>query len=95
MASGKKVFIVGPGFIGWNVLDLLVAAQYSVSALVRREEHGAAIEKSGATAVNGSLDDHDIIASHSEQSDICHVPRNECAPMLIRFRLHRNSYGNS
>jgi nucleoside-diphosphate-sugar epimerase len=57
MSSGKSVFIIGPGFIGWNVLDLLVAEGYSVTGLVRRKEHGQQVEESGATVVYGDLND--------------------------------------
>jgi len=69
-ASGKNVFIIGPGFIGWNVLDLLVGEGYKVSALVRRDEHAAQIERSGATAIKGSLDDHDLIIEHVQKNDV-------------------------
>lgn len=70
MSTGKKVFIVGPGFIGWNVLDLLIAEGYEVTGLVRRKEHGAGIGKSGASALYGDLNDHDLIAKHTAESDI-------------------------
>lgn len=70
MASGKDVFIIGPGFIGWCVLDLLVAEGYNVSGLVRRKEHAEGIQKSGATAVMGSLDDKHLIAEHTAKNDM-------------------------
>lgn len=70
MSIGKKVFIVGPGFIGWNVLDLLIAEGYKVTGLVRRKEHGAEIEKSRAIALYGDLNDHDLIAKYTAESDI-------------------------
>ncbi|KAL9108759.1 MAG: hypothetical protein Q9227_006555 [Pyrenula ochraceoflavens] len=71
MSTGKKVFIVGPGFIGWEVLDLLVAEGYAVSALVRREAHAQAIEKdSGASTVIGSLEDKALITEHVIKNDI-------------------------
>ncbi|GME31497.1 hypothetical protein GTA08_BOTSDO12554 [Neofusicoccum parvum] len=68
--SGKKVFIVGPGFIGWNVLDLLIDEGYQVSGLVRREQHAAGIRKSGAQAIFGDLDDKPLISQHTADSDI-------------------------
>lgn len=71
MALGKSVFLVGPGFIGWNVLDLLVAEGYKVTALTRRPEHAARLEASGAQTVSGSLDDHDLIANQTVESDVC------------------------
>ena len=69
MAS-KKVFIVGPGYIGWSILELLVAENYTVSGLVRRKEHAEGIEKSGATAVYGDLNDHDLIVRNVLGNDV-------------------------
>ncbi|OMP86686.1 hypothetical protein BK809_0003859 [Diplodia seriata] len=68
--SGKSVFIIGPGFIGWNVVDLLVAEGYHVTGLVRREQHAAGIRKSGAQVVFGDLDDQPLITKHAANSDI-------------------------
>lgn len=70
MSSGKKVFIVGPGFIGWNILDILIEQGYSVTGLVRRDEHAEGIEKSGATAVKGTLDDKELITKQTFEHDI-------------------------
>lgn len=70
MSTGKKVFIVGPGFIGWNVLDILIEHGYSVTGLVRRDEHAKGIEASGAVAVKGSLDDKDLITKQTIEHDI-------------------------
>lgn len=70
MSAGKNVFIVGPGFIGWTVLDLLVGEGYQVTGLVRRESHAADLRQSGATAIIGDLHDHDLIAKHTSQADI-------------------------
>jgi nucleoside-diphosphate-sugar epimerase len=70
MVTGKNVFIVGPGFIGWNVLELLVGEGYNVSGLVRRELHGEQIRNSGATAIKGDLNDHDLIVEHVLKNDV-------------------------
>ncbi|KAN0113039.1 NAD(P)-binding protein [Hyaloscypha variabilis] len=70
MTIGKKVFIVGPGFIGWNIIDLLLSEGYHVTGLVRRKEHGDGIQASGATPVMGDLNDKDLIAKHTQQADI-------------------------
>lgn len=70
MSTGKKVFIVGPGFIGWNVLDILIDHGYSVTGLVRRDEHAKGIEASGATAVKGQLDDKELITQQTLEHDI-------------------------
>ncbi|KAL2405751.1 hypothetical protein ABEF95_012165 [Exophiala dermatitidis] len=70
MASKSKVFMIGPGLIGWNILELLVDQGYSVTALTRREEHAVGIRQSGGQAVMGTLDDLDLITKHSADSDI-------------------------
>ena len=70
MTPGKKVFIIGPGLIGWNVLDLLVAEDYKVTALVRRQEHAKGIGQSGASAVLGDLDDKTLISQITSASDV-------------------------
>lgn len=69
-STGKKVFIVGPGFIGWNVLDLLVAEGYSVTGLVRRKEHADGIKASGGSVVMGNLDDKALIKDQTVLHDI-------------------------
>ena len=70
MASGKDVFIIGPGFIGWCVLDLLVAEGYKVTGLVRRKEHAEGIQQSGASTVMGSLDDKQLIREYTAKNDM-------------------------
>ncbi|KAK5083539.1 hypothetical protein LTR05_006042 [Lithohypha guttulata] len=84
MSSGKKVFIVGPGFIGWNVLDILVEQGYSVSALVRRNEHAEGIKKSGATPVMGSLEDKELITKNTVENDIVfHIATADDLPSAV------------
>ncbi|KAF2229576.1 NAD(P)-binding protein [Viridothelium virens] len=94
MSSGKNVFIIGPGFIGWCVLDLLVSEGYSVSGLVRRKEHADGIQQSGATAVMGSLDDKSLITEHTAKNDITihtatadHLPSVEAVLEGVRQRV--------
>ncbi|KAE9375369.1 NAD(P)-binding protein [Stipitochalara longipes BDJ] len=70
MTTGKKVFIVGPGFIGWNIIDLLVPEGYHVTGLVRRKQHADGIKASGAMPVMGDLNDQDLISQHAQQADI-------------------------
>lgn len=70
MATGKNVLIVGPGFIGWNVLDLLVAEGYKVTGYVRGKEHAKAIEASGAATVLGDLNDTVLITKQTLDHDI-------------------------
>lgn len=68
--STKSVFLIGPGFIGWNVLDLLVAEGYSVTALVRRKEQAEQIQASGAKVVFGGLDDAEVISREVRENEV-------------------------
>ena len=84
MSSGRKVFIVGPGFIGWNILDILIEQGYHVTGLVRREEHAAGIEKSGAKAVMGSLDDKALITKQTLEHDVVfHTATADHIPSVV------------
>lgn len=66
----KEVFLIGPGYIGLNVLDNLLEHGYSITVLVRRQNAADELAKSGVKAVMGQLDDHDVISKQSAQSDI-------------------------
>ncbi len=68
--SGKKVLIVGPGFIGWTVLDHLLRENYTVTGLVRRAAHAQQIQMSGAKAVIGDLDDRVVIKTQTVAHDV-------------------------
>ncbi|KIY00315.1 uncharacterized protein Z520_04000 [Fonsecaea multimorphosa CBS 102226] len=68
--SGKSVFLIGPGFIGREVLDLLLQEKYAVTTLSRREAYATELQQSGAKTVLGSLDDRDIIIKQTLASDI-------------------------
>ena len=68
--SGKRIFIVGPGFIGWNVLDLLAKEGHIVTGLVRRQEHADQIQSSGATAVLGDLNDKAVITQQATEHEV-------------------------
>lgn len=70
MASKGSVFLIGPGFIGLQILGELLAEGYPVTALVRRDEAKASLEKLGAKTVRGSLDDKDIIRTAAAAADI-------------------------
>lgn len=84
MNASKKVFIIGPGFIGWNVLDLLIDEGYTISGLVRRQSHGDQIKKSGALAIQGDLNDHDLIVKHVLENDVSHL-LSKTYPHLLHF----------
>lgn len=68
--SEKSIFIIGPGSIGWNVLDLLIAQGYKVTGLVRRKEHGDQIAQSGASVVFGDLNDKALITEQTAKHDV-------------------------
>ncbi len=70
MKGKARVFVIGPGFIGHNIIEILVEEGYSVHALTRREQHAEAIRNSGATPVMGQLSDLDLIGEQSSKSDI-------------------------
>jgi len=47
----KKAFIVGPGFVGREIIDLLRAeGKYAITTLVRREAAAAEFQKDGKFA---------------------------------------------
>ncbi|CZT22025.1 related to Weak similarity to Y.pseudotuberculosis CDP-3,6-dideoxy-D-glycero-L-glycero-4-hexulose-5-epimerase [Ramularia collo-cygni] len=96
MTSGKSVFIVGPGFIGWNVLDLLIAECYAVTGFVRRKEHGQQIQASGASPVYGDLNDKQFIKEQTLKHDIVihtatadHLPSVEAILDGVRLRAEK------
>ncbi|GAP83239.2 putative alpha beta hydrolase fold-1 protein [Rosellinia necatrix] len=66
----KKVLIIGPGYIGWNVLELLARENYAVTGFVRRREHGEQIRASGASeVVCGELGDAALLAALAAAHD--------------------------
>ncbi|KIW24957.1 uncharacterized protein PV07_10633 [Cladophialophora immunda] len=68
--TGKSVFLIGPGFIGREVVDLLLQENYTVTTLTRREAYATELQQSGAKTVLGSLDDRDTIVKQTLTSDI-------------------------
>lgn len=70
MASGKDVFLIGPGFIGREIVDLLLAESYNVTTLARREEAAKELEQAGIKARLGGLDNADIISDEVFKNDI-------------------------
>ncbi|KAH8656290.1 hypothetical protein BGZ61DRAFT_466976 [Ilyonectria robusta] len=70
MATKGSVFLIGPGFIGLQILGELLAEGYPVTTLVRREEAKASLEKLGSKTILGSLDDGDVIRIAAAAADI-------------------------
>ena len=104
MANKSNVLIIGPGFIGWNVLDLLVSEGYTVTAFVRRQSHADSIlEVSGSgnnegkvRIVLGDLNDKDTIAAEAAAHDIIfhtatadHLPSVEAVIDGLRRRADK------
>jgi nucleoside-diphosphate-sugar epimerase len=70
MAPKSSVFLLGPGFIGLEILSELLKQGYSVTTLVRRDEARTSLEQMGSKTVKGSLDDHDVIRYAAANNDI-------------------------
>jgi nucleoside-diphosphate-sugar epimerase len=68
MATLKEVFLIGPGLVGADLLELLLEDGYSVTTLVRRESHASQIKEHypGTRVVMGTLDDKDTITQHTK-----------------------------
>lgn len=91
--SGKKALVIGPGFIGWNVLDLLLSDGYSVTGYVRRKEHGTQLAASGASVVIGDLNDTSKITEQTLEHEVVlhtatadHKPSAEAVLEGIKLR---------
>ncbi|KAI2736022.1 hypothetical protein DTO013E5_9177 [Penicillium roqueforti] len=65
-----SVFLIGPGFIGGEVLELLLNGNYNVTTFVRRKAAAAAFAKRGVKTVSGSLDDHAVIKEQVAANEI-------------------------
>lgn len=65
----SSVFLIGPGFIGGDILDHLLKEKYSVTTLVRRQSAVADFENLGMKTVISTLDD-EIITKQVTVSDI-------------------------
>ncbi|KAK7747628.1 hypothetical protein SLS62_009039 [Diatrype stigma] len=81
-STDKKVLIIGPGFIGWNVLELLAKEGYAVTGFVRRQEAADQLKASGAAqTVLGELDDKALITKLVADHDIVmHIASADHAP---------------
>jgi len=65
-----RVFITGgTGFIGSAVVNELVSAGHEVIGLARSVSSAQALERAGATAVSGSIDDIEAIKHASDSAD--------------------------
>jgi nucleoside-diphosphate-sugar epimerase len=91
---GVSVFLIGPGFIGGEVLDLILSEnKYTVTTLVRRESAVADFGKLGVKTVIGTLDDAQVIINQVAISDVVlhtasadHLPSVEAVLDGVRQR---------
>jgi len=66
----KTVFVTGgSGFVGRNLIPLLIEKGYSVKALARSTESGNLIKSLGATIIKGDLDNEVAISKGVEKSE--------------------------
>lgn len=93
MAPKGNVFLIGPGFIGQEVIGELLRDGYSVKTLVRKEAAATELQKKGITTVIGTLEDSTLIIRNAEKSDIVihtatadHLPSVEAVLEGIRRR---------
>jgi nucleoside-diphosphate-sugar epimerase len=71
MASNDaNVFLIGPGYIGRELIDRLLENAYKVTTLVRRKEAIQELEKDGIETVMGTIDDASLITKQTIKSDI-------------------------
>lgn len=91
------MFLIGPGYIGLEVIDRLLENDYKVTALVHREAAATDLEKRGVKPIMGKLEDAQTIEQQVEASDIVfhtatadHLPSVEA---VLRGIDHRASSG--
>jgi nucleoside-diphosphate-sugar epimerase len=65
-----SVFLIGPGFIGGEIIDLLLITNYNVTTLVRRKSAIEDFAKLGVNTIVGTLEDVSVIKNQVVLSDI-------------------------
>lgn len=72
MTENKKLFLIGPGFIGGSLLLRLkqLRPDFSLSALTRREEQAEELRSLGIQPIRGGLHDAEIIKKAVHDADI-------------------------
>jgi nucleoside-diphosphate-sugar epimerase len=69
--NDKKIFLLGPGYIGRALIDELLKDGYSdITTMVRRKEAVPELENLGVKTVFGDLSKKDLITEQVEASDI-------------------------
>ncbi|EPY53033.1 NAD dependent epimerase/dehydratase [Schizosaccharomyces cryophilus OY26] len=95
--SEKSVFLLGPGYIGGQILEFLLERNYHVTTLTRRESTAAEFHAQGIKTVIGSLDDRSVIQKQVSVSDIVfhtatadHLPSAEAVLDGLEERAKNN-----
>ncbi|KAF1361482.1 NAD dependent epimerase/dehydratase family protein [Lizonia empirigonia] len=71
MSSSRHVFLLGPGYIGAELLALLAQERsYEITTMVRRPAAAAEFQNLGIKVVLGTLDDREIIVEQASQADV-------------------------
>ncbi|CDM33216.1 hypothetical protein DTO013E5_5612 [Penicillium roqueforti] len=65
-----SVFLLGPGFVGGEIIDFLLISNYNVTTLVRHESAVADYANLGVKTVVGNLDDTSVIKDQVAVNDI-------------------------
>lgn len=69
--AGKKIFLLGPGYIGLAVIRELIKDGYKdITTMIRREAAAKEIEPLGVKTVFGDLGKRDVIVDQVRQADI-------------------------
>ncbi|KAK5169709.1 uncharacterized protein LTR77_005687 [Saxophila tyrrhenica] len=68
--NGKNVFLIGPGYIGLEIIDRLLENGYKVSAMTRRDDAAKELQQSGVKPVMGSLSDSSTVQQNTAANDI-------------------------
>jgi nucleoside-diphosphate-sugar epimerase len=69
--SSPRLFLLGPGYIGAEILALLVQeGTYEITTMVRRPDAASEFESLGIKVIHGTLDSKEIIIKQVAQSDI-------------------------
>ncbi|EXJ63831.1 hypothetical protein A1O7_00166 [Cladophialophora yegresii CBS 114405] len=94
-SPAKDVFLIGPGLIGADLIELLLQDDYTITTLVRRSEHAEQIKQHypSAKIIIGTLDDFDLIRQHTASHSITihaatadHLPSVEAVLAGVRER---------
>jgi nucleoside-diphosphate-sugar epimerase len=71
MPSSRRIFLLGPGYIGAELLNLLSIQEcYNIVTMVRRPEAAAEFKSLGVEVILATLDQQDVIVNQVSKADI-------------------------